>query len=87
LVVVPMTGKAQRQAALKVQSAGHLEYGRRATKFGRSEYRTELLENEGHDKEDGCDSGLIAFDIRPVSAGNSWRTVHNGLNILRGHRF
>jgi hypothetical protein len=39
----------------------------------RHEYDPDLLENEGYAKE--CDSGLIALDVRPISAKRVWRSI------------
>jgi len=54
--------------------------------WNRSEDYLELLENESHAKQE-CTSGLIALDVRPASAGMGWRSIHNGVYVLRENRF
>jgi len=40
-----------------------------------SDYCVELSENEVYAKE--CASGLIALDVRPLSAKLGWRSIHS----------
>src|SRR5712672_3293415 len=46
----------------------------------------ELLENEGYAKE--CASGLIALDVRPISAKLGWRSIDpRRFNVFHERRF
>src|ERR1700680_2761620 len=46
-----------------------------ATEGNCSAHYLELLEKENYAKEE-CSSGLIALDVRPVSGGLGWRSIH-----------
>jgi threonine/homoserine/homoserine lactone efflux protein len=53
--------------------------------YVQSAYSVKLLENEGYAKK--YTSGLIALDIRPVSASLGWRSIRaKHVYAFRGHR-
>jgi hypothetical protein len=50
-----------------------------------SAYSVKLLENQGYAKK--YTSGLIAIDVRPVSASLGWRSIRaKHIYAFRGHR-
>jgi hypothetical protein len=50
----------------------------------RSEYYAKLRENDFYAKE--CASGLIALDVRPISASLGWRSIHPRHGYAFGER-
>ena len=83
--VLPLRREPLRRV-LEALSLNYLEDDCRATEGKRGEYYLELLENEGHVKEEYT-SGFIALNSRPASAGSVWRSIHCGFYVLREHRF
>jgi hypothetical protein len=79
--VLPLVRKPLQPVLL---SSNHFEDECRATECKRGESYLELLENEGHVKEE-YPSGLITLNIRSASAG--WRSIHTRLHVLRGYQF
>jgi hypothetical protein len=61
------------------------ENGCHMAERNRSEHYLEFLENDGHVEEEYA-SGLITLDVRPASASLRWRSIRNGLYVLRRHR-
>ncbi len=73
--VVPARRERVKKGHLKVLCGIYFDDDCRAIESGRGDYLLELVENEDYAKEK-CSSGLIARDVRPVSGGLGWRSIH-----------
>jgi hypothetical protein len=83
--VVPVHRELQKEGHLEALSGIYLDGSCRAPEGKRRECYVDLLENEGYAKE--CDSGLIALDVRPVSARRVWRSSQPRRGyVFREHR-
>jgi ABC-type anion transport system duplicated permease subunit len=67
-------------------SAKYVEDDCQTAQYNCGEYYDELLENGNYAKQE-CSSGLIALNVRPVSGGLGWRSIHwrRGY-VFREHR-
>jgi hypothetical protein len=72
--VVPAGRRPEKQRDLAVLRGIYADEDCRAPE-GDRDYRPELLENENYAKEK-CASGLIALDVRSISASMDWRSIH-----------
>jgi hypothetical protein len=82
--IVPIR-REQEKKIFEARSGSIADDGCHAQECKRLEYDPDLLENEGYAKE--CDSGLIALDIRPVSARRVWRSIQRKRGyVFREHR-
>lgn len=84
--IVPLRRKAHREIHGPM-GVIHVKHDCRVPEYNRSGYYAKLLENENYAMEE-CSSGLIALDIRPVSDGLVWRSIHPRSGyVFREHRF
>ena len=72
--VVPVDRESQKKEQIKVRRGIYVDDDCRATEWVGGGFDLEFLENEGHAKED-YDSGLIALDVRHVSARLGRRSI------------
>jgi hypothetical protein len=83
--VVPVRGRIEKKHHLKVLSSIYVDEDCRARENKRSDYDSDLLENENYAQEE-CSSGLIALDVRFVG-GLGWRPIYSRRgSIFREHR-
>jgi hypothetical protein len=84
--VVPVRREPQKEGHLEALSGICLDGSCRATESDRGDDRLGSLENENYAKEERS-SGLIALDVRPVSDGLGWRSIHpRRSSVFREHR-
>lgn len=73
--VVPVRRGLRKQMRLETPSGTYFEDNRRATEYNRGACCLELLENQGHVKEENT-SDLVTLDLRPASFHLGWRAIH-----------
>jgi hypothetical protein len=83
--VVPVRAEPLREVG--AWSAEYVEDDCETAECNPGDYCDELLENGNYAKQE-CSSGLVALDVRPVSDGLGWRSIHRGRGyVFREHRF